>query len=135
MLKKRMNDKKITEQRRVTLCPWFSSIKSRAKFDINVLDVAKTVPTSFCPALFAHGTADTFILPHHSEILHDAYAGQGRLAYNHNHNSHTHTELFESMLLSNLRFEKEIRISEWMMKTYGELKVAAAAAAANKRGQ
>ena len=48
-----------------------SSIKSRAKFDINDLEVLKTVPTSFCPALFAHGLDDSFILPHHSQKLHE----------------------------------------------------------------
>jgi hypothetical protein len=43
------------------------------------LDIVKTVPTSFCPALFAHGNADAFILPRHSQKLHDAYAGDKNL--------------------------------------------------------
>ena len=77
-----------------------SSIKSRAKFDINVLDVAKTVPTSFCPALFAHGTDDTFILPHHSEILHDAYAGDKNLIMiDGDHNSPRPAFFFDSTII------------------------------------
>lgn len=37
------------------------------------------VGQSFIPALFGHATEDTFILMHHSEALHAAYAGDKNL--------------------------------------------------------
>ena len=40
-----------------------SSIKARAGFDIHDLDVLRTVESTHCPALFAHGADDDFIDP------------------------------------------------------------------------
>lgn len=77
-----------------------SSIKSRAKFDINALDVLKTAPSSFCPALFAHGNEDTFIGPHHSERLHEAYAGDKNLImFDGDHNSPRPAFFFDSTII------------------------------------
>ena len=65
-----------------------SSVKSRAKFDINDLDLKKIAPATFCPALFAHGKDDDFIPPHHSETLHELYAGdKNYIAIDGDHNS------------------------------------------------
>jgi pimeloyl-ACP methyl ester carboxylesterase len=52
-----------------------SSVQSKAKFDIYKLSPMNHVKNSFIPALFAHATDDDFILPHHSEKLHEAYEG------------------------------------------------------------
>ena len=76
-----------------------SSIKSRAGFDIHDLDVLRTVGTSHCPALFAHGADDDFIRPAHSRALHDAYAGEKEfLIFDGDHNSPRPTPFFDATL-------------------------------------
>ena len=76
-----------------------SSIKSRAGFDIHHLDVLRTVGTSHCPALFAHGADDDFIKPAHSRALHDAYAGEKEfLLFDGDHNSPRPTPFFDATL-------------------------------------
>ncbi len=55
------------------------SIKSRAKFDINDLTPIEHVGQCFIPALFAAGKEDNFILPSHTQALHDRYAGDKNL--------------------------------------------------------
>mmetsp|Transcript_45537 Transcript_45537/g.108275 ORF Transcript_45537/g.108275 Transcript_45537/m.108275 type:complete len:397 (+) Transcript_45537:95-1285(+) len=52
-----------------------SSIKQNAGFDLYELMPIEHVSTAFIPALFATATNDTFIRPHHTQELHDAYAG------------------------------------------------------------
>lgn len=52
-----------------------SSIKKRAQFDIKDLDITNITSQVFIPALFAHGKEDSFVRPHHSEILHKNYQG------------------------------------------------------------
>ena len=65
-----------------------SSIKARAGFDIHDLDVLRTVDTTHCPALFAHGADDDFIRPAHSRALRDAYAGEKEFfVFDGDHNS------------------------------------------------
>lgn len=65
-----------------------SSVQSKAKFDIYKLSPIKHVKNSFIPALFAHATEDDFILPHHSQKLHDAYEGdKNMVTFEGDHNS------------------------------------------------
>lgn len=56
-----------------------SSVKSKANFDLMQLNPIDNVDKAFIPALFAHGIADDFIQPHHSEKIHAAYAGDKAL--------------------------------------------------------
>jgi hypothetical protein len=51
------------------------TIKKKAKFDVNDLAPIRHVGQCFIPALFATANGDDFILPHHTEELHAAYAG------------------------------------------------------------
>ena len=77
-----------------------SSVKSRAKFDINDLDLRKVAPSTFCPALFAHGKDDDFIPPHHSETLHELYAGdKNYIAIDGDHNSPRPAFFFDSTVI------------------------------------
>jgi pimeloyl-ACP methyl ester carboxylesterase len=77
-----------------------SSVKSRAKFDINDLDLKKIAPATFCPALFAHGKDDDFIPPHHSETLHELYAGdKNYIAIDGDHNSPRPAFFFDSTVI------------------------------------
>ncbi len=52
-----------------------SSIKDRAKFNIDNLRPIDHVSKSFIPALFFRGKEDKFILPYHSKKLYENYAG------------------------------------------------------------
>ena len=53
-----------------------SSIKDRAKFEINDLNPLKNhVDKAFIPALFISAKDDNFIEPKHTKMLYDAYAG------------------------------------------------------------
>lgn len=47
------------------------------------------VPRSYVPAFFGHAKEDTFVRPHHSELLHSAYAGDKEIMLfdNCDHNS------------------------------------------------
>ena len=49
-------------------------IKQKAGFDLAELDCLPAAQRSFIPALFCHAGGDTFIQPHHSQEIHDAYA-------------------------------------------------------------
>eukprot|EP01089_Gocevia_fonbrunei_P020454 TRINITY_DN7637_c0_g1_i1.p1 TRINITY_DN7637_c0_g1~~TRINITY_DN7637_c0_g1_i1.p1 ORF type:complete len:389 (+),score=57.68 TRINITY_DN7637_c0_g1_i1:139-1305(+) len=51
------------------------TILGKAKFDINKLAPIEHAHSCFIPSLFAHGKSDTFIPSHHSQQLHDKYAG------------------------------------------------------------
>jgi dienelactone hydrolase len=65
-----------------------STIRSRANFDIYDLTPITHVKECFIPAMFATATADDFIMPHHSEKLHAAYAGDKNLVtFEGDHNS------------------------------------------------
>ena len=57
------------------------TIKKKANFDINELTPLEKVDKCFIPAMFAAGTNDTFILPHHSEDIYKKYAGEKSLKY------------------------------------------------------
>jgi hypothetical protein len=55
------------------------SIKSRAHFEINDLNPIDHVEQCFIPALFTAGKEDTFIVPAHTQALHEKYAGDKNL--------------------------------------------------------
>jgi len=52
-----------------------STIKSKAKFDIDNLVPMNHVAAGFVPALFVAGKEDNFIDPHHAKDLYEKYAG------------------------------------------------------------
>jgi len=64
------------------------SVKNRANFDIYEVSPLDKVHEAFVPVLFGHGEEDTFILKHHSEQLHERYAGEKNLIkFEGDHNS------------------------------------------------
>jgi len=64
------------------------TIKKKADFDLNKLSPITHVKECFIPALFATGEQDDFIKPHHTQALHDAYAGDKNLIkFEGDHNS------------------------------------------------
>ena len=56
-----------------------SSIKSRANFDIYKVVPSEHVETCFIPAIFTAANDDDFILPSHTEQIHEKYAGDKNL--------------------------------------------------------
>ncbi|KAH7420809.1 hypothetical protein KP509_13G024000 [Ceratopteris richardii] len=50
-------------------------IQRKAHFDILELDAIKVAKKSFIPALFGHAAEDSFIQPHHSDLIYKAYMG------------------------------------------------------------
>jgi alpha-beta hydrolase superfamily lysophospholipase len=77
-----------------------STIKSKANFDIYDLTPITHVGECFIPALFATATGDDFILPHHSEKLHAAYAGDKNLVkFEGDHNSPRPDFFFNSVVI------------------------------------
>ena len=52
-----------------------STIKSKAKFDINMLCPIEHVEQSFSPAMFIAGKDDNFIFPEHTKKLYEKYSG------------------------------------------------------------
>lgn len=77
-----------------------SSVKSKAKFDLMQLNPIDNVDKAFIPAMFSHGSADDFILPHHSEKLHEAYAGDKTLIMMEgDHNSPRPQHFFTSAMI------------------------------------
>ncbi|CAI7839883.1 unnamed protein product, partial [Closterium sp. NIES-54] len=66
-------------------------------FDINDLDAVGVAKSSFIPVLFGHASGDTFILPHHSQQIHEAYAGDKNLiTFAGDHNSHRPNFFYDS---------------------------------------
>ncbi|CAI5460660.1 unnamed protein product [Closterium sp. Yama58-4] len=66
-------------------------------FDINDLDAVGVARSSFIPVLFGHASGDTFILPHHSQQIHEAYAGDKNLiTFAGDHNSHRPNFFYDS---------------------------------------
>lgn len=53
-----------------------SEVKTRAGFDVNELVPIKSAPKAVCPALFGVASDDSFVLPHHTQDLHNAWAGE-----------------------------------------------------------
>ncbi|EMS61217.1 hypothetical protein TRIUR3_16734 [Triticum urartu] len=63
-------------------------IQRRAKFDIMDLNVVQFAPKTFIPALFGHASSDVFIQSHHTDRIHQAYAGDKNLIkFDGDHNS------------------------------------------------
>jgi fermentation-respiration switch protein FrsA (DUF1100 family) len=52
------------------------SVRDRAKFELDKVKPINHVDKAFIPALFGHAIDDDFIMPSHSEALHEAYAGE-----------------------------------------------------------
>lgn len=61
--------------RRTRLSASCRSVKKRAGFDINSICPVDAAPRAHVPAFFGHAAGDTFVRPHHSERLYDAYSG------------------------------------------------------------
>ena len=55
------------------------TINKKAGFDLNNLKPIDHVDKCFIPALFCTGEQDDFIKPHHTQALHDKYAGDKNL--------------------------------------------------------
>lgn len=51
-------------------------VQSRAGFDALQLEPIQFAPRASCPAFFGVAWDDTFVLPHHTQDLHDAWAGE-----------------------------------------------------------
>mmetsp|Transcript_100552 Transcript_100552/g.260277 ORF Transcript_100552/g.260277 Transcript_100552/m.260277 type:complete len:542 (-) Transcript_100552:43-1668(-) len=52
-----------------------SEVSTRASFDPLELKPIKCAPLATCPAFFGVASDDTFVLPHHTEDLHNAWGG------------------------------------------------------------
>lgn len=65
------------------------SVKKRAGFDINEIAPLDAAPQAHVPVFFGHASGDTFVRPHHSERLFEAYSGdKERMVFEHcDHNS------------------------------------------------
>jgi pimeloyl-ACP methyl ester carboxylesterase len=76
-----------------------SSVKTRANFDIDTLEIETIASATFCPALFAHGDEDDFIDKQHSIRLKAKYAGDAKplLVFEGDHNSPRPTLFFEEV--------------------------------------
>ena len=78
-----------------------SSIKTRASFDIDELEIERVANATFCPALFAHGDEDDFIDKAHSARLREKYAGDSKplLVFDGDHNSPRPANFFDDVEL------------------------------------
>lgn len=64
------------------------SVRDKAKFELDKVKPINHVDKAFIPALFGHANDDDFILPSHSEELHEKYAGDKNLImFEGDHNS------------------------------------------------
>ena len=73
------------------------TVRRTASFDPKDVSPIANVASAFVPALFAHGARDAFIQPHHSEQIHEAYAGDKNLIiFDGDHNSRRPQFLFDS---------------------------------------
>jgi len=76
------------------------SVKKKCKFDIKQVSPAKAAASCFVPALFAHGSSDTFIPPVHSEKVLEAYQGEkNRITFDGDHNSARPSFLYDSAFI------------------------------------
>lgn len=58
-----------------------SEVKSRAGFDIFDVAALKFAEKATCPALFAVAADDSFVLPHHTQELHNKWGGERQLRF------------------------------------------------------
>ena len=64
------------------------SVKNKANFQLDKVKPIKHVDKAFIPILFGHAQDDDFILPSHSEELHEKYAGdKNYISFEGDHNS------------------------------------------------
>mmetsp|Transcript_17222 Transcript_17222/g.46060 ORF Transcript_17222/g.46060 Transcript_17222/m.46060 type:complete len:464 (+) Transcript_17222:134-1525(+) len=76
------------------------SVRQRARFDPQDVSPIGNCSKCFIPALFAHGEKDVFIKLHHSEELHEAYAGDKNLIlFDGDHNSERPSFFFNSAII------------------------------------
>lgn len=54
-------------------------VESRAGFDLESVLPIRSAPKAKCPALFAVAFDDSFVRPHHTKALHDAWGGEPTL--------------------------------------------------------
>ncbi|KAI5084205.1 hypothetical protein GOP47_0000374 [Adiantum capillus-veneris] len=63
-------------------------IQKRALFDIMHMNIAQLASKTFMPALFGHAKGDVFVPPHHSDLIHQEYAGDKNIIkFEGDHNS------------------------------------------------
>ena len=56
-----------------------STVKKKAKFEIDDIEPIKYAESCFIPCLFVHAKGDDFVKPHHSKKLYDVYPGDKNL--------------------------------------------------------
>jgi len=52
-----------------------STVKKKAKFELDDIEPIKYAESCFIPCLFVHAKGDDFVKPHHSKKLHEVYPG------------------------------------------------------------
>lgn len=76
------------------------SVKSNAKFELDKVSPIAHVDKAFIPALFAHAVGDDFIIPDHSEALHEAYSGdKNYITFEGDHNSVRPQFFYDSVVI------------------------------------
>jgi len=71
-------------------------VQAIANFDIEELVPLSHAKRSYVPTLFMHGRGDSFVLPHHSEKLYEAWGGDKELMFlNGDHNTERSAENVE----------------------------------------
>ncbi|VFQ65227.1 unnamed protein product [Cuscuta campestris] len=74
------------------------SVLKKAKFDITELDTIKVARCCCVPMLLGHAVDDTFIQPHHSDRIFDAYMGKKNIIkFEGDHNSPRPLSYFDSI--------------------------------------
>mmetsp|Transcript_3755 Transcript_3755/g.4366 ORF Transcript_3755/g.4366 Transcript_3755/m.4366 type:complete len:138 (-) Transcript_3755:151-564(-) len=64
------------------------SVRDKAKFELDKVKPINHVDKAFIPILFGHAQDDDFIIPSHSEDLHEKYAGdKNYISFEGDHNS------------------------------------------------
>ncbi len=77
-----------------------SSVHRFADFNMKAINPIVHARSAYCPALFIAGKDDNFILPDHSQQLHDAYAGDKNfLLVGGNHNSSRPPFVYHSVFI------------------------------------
>eukprot|EP00798_Chlamydomonas_sp_ICE-L_P032171 gene32171-16707_t len=107
---------------KVALAAMKRSVKKKARFDID-----KLVPASFIPALFGHAEGDTFVKIRHSEVLHEAYAGDKNfIRFEGDHNNrrseffyNSVSIFFHNVLQLDTMLQGGNRLTSEMMRAYG----------------
>jgi hypothetical protein len=56
-----------------------STVKKKAKFELDDIEPIRYAESCFIPCLFVHAKGDDFVKPHHSKKLHEVYPGDKNL--------------------------------------------------------